>query len=160
MKNLVAKAIISVILALLFPMARLHAQATRQDTLVTRLRQAATGNWYVRVTIDDSTSLEGRIRSVSTQYARVENRRFDLTTVSSIDRRFRLGSGARTGALLGAAGGVFVIGVPLALFGYDTAGSYVGLSVVGSAALGGLLGMTIGEVARPGTDHWRRVWPQ
>jgi hypothetical protein len=124
--------------------------------------RAANLNWYVRVLGSDSTTVTGRVQDVSNSVVRIGGQSLDLRLVMRSDRRMRIRSGARKGAMIGA-GISLLIAVPLSEFASDpdSGGSKAeGTRVLLMAPLfGALVGFLAGEAVNPGREHWEPIWP-
>lgn len=124
------------------------------------LEDALRKNWYVRYTLDDSTTGAGRIRRVDATAAVIGSSLVNTADITLIERRIRQGGGWKTGALVGAttfAGSALLI-VMAFCGGNCSAGDNVGSLLVG-ASVGAPLGAFVGEFAKPPRRVWVRVWP-
>jgi hypothetical protein len=136
------------------------AVAQQADSVKQLLDRAHRNNWWVRVHLLDSSSVEGRVPRLVGGAASVGRNSVQLDQVAAIDRRLRVGGGARqvgiaTGLLTGAFLTAFYTG--LCESGCRSSGALV--AGLGGFGTGFALGAFFGSVINPGRIEWRPVWP-
>ena len=139
--------------------AQSNSESPDLDDIVT---QATNRNWYVKVTLSDSTQHLGRVRGFRSHRFLVGTEGVDPTLVISMDRRVRSNSGGTTGAFLGGLAGAVLIAAPLSGLASDpdSNGSAAKgrAAFIGATAFSVILGMLIGEALDSGDEGWVRVW--
>jgi hypothetical protein len=135
------------------------ASAQQGDSVRLLFSRAHLGNWYLRVRLADSTVL-GRVPAVRADEARLGLRTVRFEEVTGIERRLRIGSGAKqagiaTGLLLGGFGAALYSGFCEG----DCSGSGL-LAITGAGfGMGFALGGFVGGVFAPGRLEWRPLYP-
>ena len=138
------------------PTAVPNAVLTDETSLQRLAYQARAQSWYVRVATEESTH-EGSVSSATATSMTAGGNLVEFAAIRRIDRRFKRGTGAWTGALIGAA----IVGyVAYDLTGYSNCANCGRdlIPVAGGVLLGGSLGMVTGEMLRPGSAEWQTVW--
>jgi hypothetical protein len=126
-------------------------------------KQASNRNWYLRVTLSDSTILVGRARGFRSDQLIIGNQTVDSALITRIERRVRHNSGGTAGSFLGGLAGAVLIAAPLAALASDPDSNggpaQARAAFIGATAFCVILGMLVGEALDPGDEGWLRVWP-
>lgn len=143
--------------------ATVLCQARDSLNLRRQLRQLHAQNAYIRIQAR-RLGAEGRIGELSSAQVVIRGQQLAVPEIQSIERRVAVGqTGFRRGFRMGAIGGL-VLSIPLRLFAEYlnestcTVPCSIGLHAVFPAAVG-LAGGMVGDLARPNTYGWSRVWP-
>ena len=137
----------------------LRAQQADADLLTERLRQASARNWYLRVTLNDSSQVSGRLRRVTAERATLGNHVVELNFVSAVQRRIHIGRKTTGATVLGAVLGAVLI-APAAVGYGGPAGDISSLVIVlAGAGVGAIFGTAAGHAIAPGEERWVEVWP-
>ena len=142
----------------LFSLLSLNGLTAQQpDTIRTIFKTAKRGNWYVRVAMPREV-IQGRVPFVHDESATVGSERIPFGSVTAVDRRFREGTGAQSGAIVG--GLTFgALGWALTSLVCESNCASAGIGVVASTAtVGAALGGLVGRVLDPGDFEWQRIW--
>lgn len=101
--------------------------------------------------------IEGRVRGVDSDSARIDGTTIALADVTRIERRIRAGGGAAAGAIAGGAVGGLAF-LPLAgLCQGDCTSETIAIFAIG-VGVGASLGAMIGGIAVPGDVTWELEW--
>ena len=144
---------------LLFSLASAQLAAQGRDSLRTLLENAQRKNSFVRLTLMDSSVVQGRVPFVRDSTVTVFRRTLKLEDVRIADVRLTKPTAAKEVATVGA---LFGGGFGLLLSGLcyrDEWGCRLGIPLmlgVGGAGLGAF----IGGVVRTGPPTWDRAWQQ
>jgi hypothetical protein len=141
---------------------RLPAQQPREE-----LQRAQTYSWYVRASRADSIVASGRVRALTSDAVRIDTTNILFSDLSTLERRTRVGSGWRRGAITGSiimgGFGAFVIAGLCGMDDSASRGSCFPLAHLGGVVLGASIGFPIGGMIgaaiRPGKYEWQTVWP-
>ncbi len=132
-----------------------HAQTASADSA---LQLARAGSWYVRAGSVGSVLAEGVMREIRADSAVIGVRRVDIAAITQLERRLRVGGGAKAGAIAGAASlGAIGYFIATGFCEGDCSRQESGAFLIG-ASVGGLLGAFVGELLHPADHVWHLVW--
>lgn len=128
---------------------------------VSALLKAQESCWHVRATLLDGGTAEGRVRNVETSSATIGSLRLSPDQITLLERRLADQTDTKRGALIGGVAGVLFGTLVLYPFcDYGSGGRCdEGMTLVlGSTALGAVLGATTGGILSIGETTWEPVW--
>ncbi|HEX6589754.1 MAG TPA: hypothetical protein VF039_12080 [Longimicrobiales bacterium] len=117
-------------------------------------------DWTLRVSLEDGSVVEGRVRQIDGDAIRLDDARFAAADVDAVDRRVRHRGAVLEGAL---AGGLALGAVAWLLFADGSDDDDVqwaaSAAALGGAAIGALVGGLIGARVDPPANEWLPLWP-